>query len=212
MRLPQGQTLPLPQSLQTLIDTSPLLSRAGVNTPQNICSQTALMEPLWHWKRTHHVHFNTLFPSWGQMVPTPLLPPLLVQDKSWGRISCRYRPRHACATHRWPPSGGFQRSLLSKDKLSNRLLCYEFTPRSIPQKRWRKILGLSSSTLRRNSPLEKVRRQSEKGEREREGGSAVVCKDSICVSFPSMACRMLPHTCTVDFTWNIFFFFFLIVT
>ncbi|KAJ7998591.1 hypothetical protein DPEC_G00206490 [Dallia pectoralis] len=33
-----------------------------------------------------------------------------------------------------PPSGGFQCSLLSKDKLSNSLLFYEFTPRSISQK------------------------------------------------------------------------------
>lgn len=73
-------------------------------------------------------------------------------------MACRYRPRQACATHRWPPSGGLQCSLLSKDKLSNRLLFYEFTLRSVSQKRLRKILGLSCSTLRQNSVLWKVTR------------------------------------------------------
>lgn len=98
------------------------------------------------------------------------LPPLLVQDKSRGRMACRHRPRHACATHRWPPSGGFQCSLLSKDKLSNRLLFYEFTPRFISQKRLRKILGLSCSTLRQNSVLWKVKKPEERASGPDTGG------------------------------------------
>lgn len=48
-----------PESLQPLIDTSSLVSRAGANTPQNICSQTALMEPYWHRTRTRHPHLTT---------------------------------------------------------------------------------------------------------------------------------------------------------
>lgn len=116
------------------------------------------MEPYWH--RTHTSPPNS--PVGARWRPAPLLPPLLVQDKSWGRMACRYRPRHACATHRWPPSGGFQCSLLSKDKLSNRLLFYEFTLRSISQKRLRKILGLSCSTLRHNSVLWKVKKPEDR--------------------------------------------------
>lgn len=56
-----------PESLQPLIDMSSLLSRAGANTPQNICSQTALMEPYWHRMRTRRPHLNTQFPGRGQM-------------------------------------------------------------------------------------------------------------------------------------------------
>lgn len=143
-----------PESLQPLIDMSSLLSSAGANTPQNICSQTALAEPYWHRTRTPPPNSQ----AGARWRPALLLPLLHVPDKSWGRMACRYRPRQACATHRWPPSGGFQCSLLSKDKLSNRLLFYEFTLRSISQKRLRKILGLSCSTLRQTSILWKVTR------------------------------------------------------
>lgn len=143
-----------PESLQPLIDMSSLLSSAGANTPQNICSQTALAEPYWHRTRTPPPNSQ----AGARWQPALLLPLLHVPDKSWGRMAWRYRPRQACATHRWPPSGGFQCSLLSKDKLSNRLLFYEFTLRSISQKRLRKILGLRCSTLRQNSILWKVTR------------------------------------------------------
>lgn len=85
------------------------------------------------------------------MVTCAATPSSPCPGQSRGRMACRYRPRQACATHRWPPSGGFQCSLLSKDKLSNRLFFYEFTPRSISQKRLRKILGPSCSTLRRST-------------------------------------------------------------
>lgn len=125
------------------------------------------MESYWH--RTHNpppAPHNSNSPAGARWRPSLLLPPLLIQDKSWGRMACRYRPRHGCATHRWPPSGGFQCSLLSKDKLSNRLLFYEFTLRSISQKRLRKILGLSCSTLRRNSVLWKVKRPGVRAKRE----------------------------------------------
>lgn len=112
------------------------------------------MEP--HWHRTPTSPPNSQ--AEARWRPAPQLPRLRVSDKSGGGIACRYRPRQACATHRWPPSGGFQCSFLSKDKLFNRLLFYEFTLRSVFQKRLRKILGLSRSTLRQNSVLWKVAR------------------------------------------------------
>lgn len=127
--------------------------------------------------------------------PAPQLPPLLVQDKSWGRMACRYRPRHACATHRWPPSGGFQYSLLSKDKLSNRLLFYEFTPRSIFQKRLRKILGLSCSTLRQNSVLWKVKKPEEREKRE-------VLKQGATQSLSTMTVHLSPTGKDVSLPWG----------
>lgn len=113
-------------------------------------------------------------PAGARWQAVPLLPSLLIQDKSWGRMACRYRPRRGCATHRWPPSGGFQCSLLSKDKLSNRLLFYEFTLRSISQKRLRKILGLSCSTLRQNSILWKVKRPGDRAKREVQEQGAIL--------------------------------------
>lgn len=113
------------------------------------------------------------------------LPPLLVQDKSGGRMACRYRPRHACATHHWPPSGGFQCSLLSKDKLSNRLLFYEFTPRSISQKRLRKILGLSCSTLRQNSVPWKVKRPGDRAKKEVLEQGVTIIFSELCALLPS---------------------------
>jgi len=126
------------------------------------------MELYWHRTRARHPIPPAGARWWPAAAgrppppPPPPLPPLHIQDKSWGRMACRYRPGQACATHRRPPSGGFQCSLLSKDKLSNRLLFYEFTPRSISQKRLRKILGLSCSTLRQNSVLWKVKKPGDK--------------------------------------------------
>lgn len=63
-----------PESLQPLIDTSSLLSRVGANAPQNICSQTALMEPYWHWMHTRRPHFTTQFPRRGQMAARAAAP------------------------------------------------------------------------------------------------------------------------------------------
>lgn len=134
-----------------MIDTSFLSSCAGVNKAPNICSQAALMESYWHQTLARTSPPNS--PAGARWRPAPPRSPLLHLDKSRGRMASRYRPRHGCAAHRWPPSGGFQCSLLSKDKLSNRLLFYEFTLRSISQKRLRKILGLSCSTLRQNYVL-----------------------------------------------------------
>lgn len=112
------------------------------------------MEP--HWHRTPTSPPNSQ--AEARWRPALQLPRLRVSDKSGGGMAFRYRPRQDCATHRWPPSGGFQCSFLSKDKLYNRLLFYEFTLRSVFQKRLRKILGLSRSTLRQNSVLWKVAR------------------------------------------------------
>lgn len=107
------------------------------------------MEPRWHRTPTSPPNSQ----AEARWRPALQLPRLRVSDKSGGGMACRYRPRQACATHRWPPSGGFQCSFLSKDKLFNRLLFYEFTLRSVFQKRLRKILGLSRSTLRQNCSL-----------------------------------------------------------
>lgn len=112
------------------------------------------MEPRWHRTPTSPPN-SQAEARWRPALQLPRLP---VSDKSGGGMACRYRPRQACATHRWPPSGGFQCSFLSRDKLFNRLLFYEFTLRSLFQKRLRKILGLSRSTLRQNSALWKVAR------------------------------------------------------
>lgn len=116
-----------------------------------------------HWHRTPASPPNSQ--ARARWRPAPQLPRLCVPDKSGGGMARRYRPRQACATHRWPPSGGFQWSLLSKDKLFNRLLFYEFTLRPPLQRRWRKILGLIRSTLRQNRSLKSCTLDSEQRNR-----------------------------------------------
>jgi hypothetical protein len=113
------------------------------------------------------------------MLQLPTVCFVLVLSKSRSEVACRYRPGQAWATHRWPPSGGFQCSLLSKDKLSNSLLFYEFTPRSISQNRLSKILGLSAQLWDRTLLSEKLRVQKTKPKEK-----SMRTKNSNLFSFP----------------------------
>ena len=155
---PQGQSLRVPwkppATDRHVVPPEPSQSK---HTTEHLFTNSpdgAVLTPAPHTPALLPALPNSL--AWARWRPALLLPPTYVLGKSRGSEACRYRPRQACATHRWPPSGGFQCSLLSKDKLSNSQLFYEFTPRSISQKRLRKILGLSSSTLRQNCSLKKL--------------------------------------------------------
>lgn len=94
-----------PESLQPLIDTSSLLSRAGANTPQNICSQTALTEPYWHRTRTRRLHLTTLFPVRGQMAARAAAPssphPGQIMRKNGLQVPPQARLCHSPLTTLW---------------------------------------------------------------------------------------------------------------